>query len=56
MVFSPTPAMNGSRSPDGRREGEADGEAEAEGDARPCGADAAKSWSDARAQHTDLLF
>lgn len=26
------------------------------GDARPCGADAARSWSDARALTTDLLF
>ncbi|KAM3956585.1 LOW QUALITY PROTEIN: protein phosphatase 1-binding protein bifocal [Aphomia sociella] len=26
------------------------------GDARPCGADAARSWSDARAAATDLLF
>lgn len=27
-----------------------------DGDARPCGADAARSWSDARALATDLLF
>ncbi|XP_052751323.1 serine/arginine repetitive matrix protein 1 isoform X1 [Galleria mellonella] len=30
--------------------------AAAAGDARPCGADAARSWSDARAAATDLLF
>ncbi|XP_046968976.1 serine/arginine repetitive matrix protein 1-like [Vanessa cardui] len=34
---------------------EAEAEAEA-GDARPCGADSARSWSEARTHATDLLF
>uniref|UniRef100_A0A2H1W6V8 SFRICE_028725 n=1 Tax=Spodoptera frugiperda TaxID=7108 RepID=A0A2H1W6V8_SPOFR len=37
-------------------EGEGDGDREGEGDARPCGADLARSWSEARTHHTDLLF
>ncbi|XP_049887580.1 serine/arginine repetitive matrix protein 1-like isoform X2 [Pectinophora gossypiella] len=37
-------------------EGAAPAADEAEGDARPCGADAARSWSEARSLHTDLLF
>ncbi|XP_022834696.1 serine/arginine repetitive matrix protein 1 isoform X2 [Spodoptera litura] len=43
---------------DAEGEGDGDGEREGagEGDARPCGADIARSWSEARTHHTDLLF
>ncbi|XP_075990381.1 uncharacterized protein LOC142986029 isoform X2 [Anticarsia gemmatalis] len=37
-------------------EGAGGGAAGAEGDARPCGADVARSWSEARTHTTDLLF